>query len=172
MSIDGIGIDDIVTAIHDSTLAACIRGDLPGTEWLFPIVETLHILGLTLVFGSIAMIDMRLLGVVSREVPFTKLYRELVPWTWWAFAVAAVSGSILATGKIQDYVHNPQFMAKFVLLALAGVNMMAFHVSAYRDVARWDKTVPTPAGPRVAGALSLGLWIGVIFLGRWVGFVT
>ncbi len=172
MSIDGISIDDIVAAIRDSTLSAYMRGDLPGTEWLFPIVETAHILCLTVVFGSIAMIDMRLVGVVSREVPFTKLYRELVPWTWWAFAGAAVSGSILATAKIQDYVHSPQFMAKFVLLALAGVNMMVFHAVAYRNVARWDKAIPTPAGPRTAGALSLALWIGVIFLGRWVGFVT
>jgi hypothetical protein len=167
-----MGIDEIVAAIHDSTLAAWVRGDLPGTEWLFPIIETLHILALTVVFGSIAMVDMRLVGLVSRQEPFTRLYRELVPWTWWAFGAAVVSGSVLATGKIQDYVHNPQFMAKFVLIALAGVNMAAFHASAYRDVALWDKTVPTPAGARLAGTLSLALWIGVIFCGRWVGFVT
>jgi hypothetical protein len=165
-------IDGIVAAIHDSTLAGYVRGDLPGTEWPFPILETLHILSLTIVFGSIAMIDMRLVGLVSREAPFTKLYRELVPWTWWAFAAAAVSGSILATGKIQDYVHNPQFMAKFVLIALAGANMAAFHAGAYRDVAQWDKTVPAPTGARLAGSLSMALWISVIFCGRWVGFVT
>ena len=167
-----MSIDSIVTAIHDSTLSAYIRGELPGSEWVFPIVETAHVLCLLIVFGSIAMVDMRLLGVVGRQTPFTKLYRELIPWTWWAFAGAVVFGSILATGKIEDYVHNPQFMAKFVLMALAGVNMVAFHVGAYREVANWDKTVPTPTGARVAGALSLALWIGVIFFGRWVGFVT
>jgi hypothetical protein len=57
-------------------------------------------------------------------------------------------------------------------MALAGVNMAAFHAGAYRDVARWDKTPPTPAAARLAGALSLALWIRVIFCGRWVGFVT
>jgi hypothetical protein len=167
-----MGIDEIVTAIHDSTLAEYVRGDVPGTEWLFPIIETLHILCLTIVFGSIAMIDMRLLGLVNRQVPFTNLYRELVPWTWWAFAGAAVSGSILATGKIQDYVHSPQFMAKFMLIALAGVNMVVFHAGTYRDVAYWDKAGSTPAGARLAGTLSLTFWIAVIFCGRWVGFVT
>jgi hypothetical protein len=167
-----MGIDQLVMAIHDSTLAEYVRGDVPGTEWLFPIIETVHILCLTIVFGSIAMIDMRLIGLVSRQVPFTSLYRELVPWTWWAFAGAAMSGSILATGKIQDYVYNPQFMAKFVLIALAGVNMVVFHAGAYRDVAHWDKAATVPAGARFAGTLSLGFWIAVIFCGRWVGFVT
>lgn len=156
--------------MHVSPVCRLDRGgDLPGTEWLFPIIETLHILSLTVVFGSIAMIDVRLIGQVNRKAPFTKLNRELVPWTWWAFAAAVVSGSILATGKVQDYVHNPQFMVKF---ALVGVNMAAFHAGAYRDVTHWDKTLPTPAGARVAGMLSLALWIGVIFCGRSVGFVT
>ena len=57
-------------------------------------------------------------------------------------------------------------------MALAGANMVVFHVGAYRNVASWDKVVPTPARARLAGALSLALWIGVIFFGRWVGFVT
>jgi hypothetical protein len=167
-----MSIDSIITAIHDSTLSAILRGDFPGTEWMFPIIETLHVLCLTIVFGTIAMVDMRLLGLVSRQTPFTKLYRELIPWTWWAFAGAVVFGSILATGKIEDYAYNVQFLAKFALMALAGANMVVFHVGAYRNVASWDKVVPTPAGARLAGALSLALWIGVIFFGRWVGFVT
>jgi len=164
-----MSIDSIITAIHDSTLSAFIRGDFPGTEWVFPIVETIHVLCLLIVFGTIAMVDMRLVG---RQVPFTKLYRELIPWTWWAFAGAVVFGSILATGKIEDYVHSPQFLAKFVLMAGAGVNMMLFHTGAYRHVASWDKTIPTPSGARLAGVLSLAFWIGIIFCGRWVGFVT
>jgi hypothetical protein len=167
-----MNIDSLVTAIHNTTLAAYVRGDFLGTEWVFPIIETLHVLCLTIVFGTIAMVDMRLLGLVSRQTPFTKLYRELIPWTWWAFAGAVVFGAILATGKIDDYAHNPQFLAKFVLMALAGANMVLFHAGAYRNVGAWDKVVPTPGGARVAGAFSLAFWIGIIFFGRWVGFVT
>ena len=74
----------------------------------------------------------------------------------------------MATGKIQDYVHSQLFMAKFVLMALATVNMVVFHMGAYREAASWDKALPTPTGARVAGALSLILWIGVIVFGRWV----
>ncbi len=167
-----MGIDSIVTAIHDSTLSAYIRGELPGTVWVFPIVETIHILCLVVVFGTIAMVDLRLLGVLGRKVPFTTLYQELIPLTWWAFAGAVVSGSILATGKIADYLHSPQFIVKFVLMAAAGINMALFHTGAYRQIGSWDKTVPTPTRARLAGALSLAFWIGVIFSGRWVGFVT
>jgi hypothetical protein len=167
-----MSMDSLVTAIHDTTVAAYIRGDFPGTEWVFPIIETFHVLCLAIVFGSIAMVDMRLLGLVGRRVPFTKLYRELIPWTWVAFAGAVFFGTILATGKIYDYVHSAVFMVKFVLMALAGLNMVALHVGAYRNVVSWDKVVPTPTGARVAGALSLMFWIGVIVCGRWVGFVT
>jgi hypothetical protein len=165
-------IDSLVAAIHDMTLSGAIRGDIPGTEWLFPIIETIHVLCLTVVFGSIAMVDMRLLGLAGTRVPFRTLYRELIPWTWGAFVGAVVFGTILATGKIEDYAHSPIFLAKFVLMALAGVNMVAFHAGAYRDAARWDDTLPTPLTARVAGALSLVFWIGVIFCGRWTGFVT
>jgi len=166
-----MSIDSLVTAIHDTTLSGFIRGDIPGTEWLFPIVETIHVLCLTVLFGSISMVDMRLLGLTDRRVPFTKLYRELIPWTWGAFAGAAVFGTILATGKIEDYAHAPVFLAKFVLMALAGVNMLVFQV-VHHHAASWDKAVPTPPGARAAGALSLIFWIGVIFCGRWIGFVT
>ena len=167
-----MSIDSIVTAIHDTTLSAFIRGELPGTVWVFPIVETIHILCLVTVFGTIAMVDLRLLGLLGREVPFTKIFHELIPLTWWAFAGAVLSGTILATGKIADYVHSPEFIIKFVLMAAAGVNMALFHIGAYRQVANWDKTVPPPSRARWAGALSLVFWIGVIVSGRWVGFVT
>ena len=164
-------IDSLVTAIHDTTLSEAIRGDIPGTEWLFPIIETIHVLCITVLFGSISMVDLRLLGLTEGRLPFTKLYRELIPWTWGAFAGAAVFGTILATGKIEDYAHSPVFLAKFALMALAGLNMLVFQ-RVYRHVDSWDKVVPAPRGARAAGAISLILWIAVIVCGRWVGFVT
>jgi hypothetical protein len=167
-----MSIDSLVTAIHDTTLSEYMRGVVPGTEWLFPIVETIHVLCLTVLFGSIAMVDLRLLGFMDTRVPFTRLYREVIPWTWGAFAGAVVFGAILTTGKIEDYAHSPVFLAKFVLMAMAGVNMAVFHFGAYRDAARWDAAVRTPTAARLAGALSLIFWIGVIVCGRWVGFVT
>lgn len=167
-----MNLAELVGAIQHSPLASYVRGATPGGEWAFPIIETIHVLCLAVVFGSISFIDLRLVGVGSRKMSFSSIYRDLVPWTWWAFAGAAVSGTILATGKIEDYMKSPQFFLKFTLMALAGINMLVFHFGAFRNVSSWDNAAHVPLKPRLAGALSLLLWIGVVFCGRWVGFVT
>jgi hypothetical protein len=167
-----MSIDSIAAAIHATTLSAMVRGDTPGTEWVFPILETFHVLSLGIVFGSIAMVDLRLLGLTSRDVAFTRLYREIIPWTWVAFIFAVLFGSLLATAKIQDYVKNPQFIAKYVFMALAGINMLIFHFRTFRSVALWDTRMPVPAAAKLAGALSLTFWTGVVVCGRWIGFTT
>ena len=167
-----MNISDIAHAIHESGVSSFVRGDEPGTEWVFPIVETVHVLSLAVVFGSIALVDLRLLGLSSRQQPFTRVYKELISWTWWAFLLAAISGSMLATGKIEDYVHSPQVFWKFFLMALAGLNMLLFHFGAFQRVQEWD-TMESPRGrARLAGVVSLLCWIGVVFFGRWIGFVT
>jgi len=167
-----MNITAIAHAIHDSGLSSFVRGDEPGTEWVFPIIETLHVLSLTIVFGSIALVDLRLLGLGSRQQPFTTVYKELIAWTWWAFLLAAISGSMLATGKIEDYVRCPQAFWKFFLMAVAGLNMLLFHFGAFQRVQEWDRMASPPARARLAGAVSLACWIGVVFFGRWIGFVT
>jgi hypothetical protein len=167
-----MNIADIAHAIHESGLSSFVRGDEPGTEWVFPIVETLHVIFLALVFGSIALVDLRLLGLGGRQQPFTKVYRELISWTWWAFLLAAISGAMLATGKIEDYIHSPQVFWKFFLMALAGLNMLLFHFGTFQRVQQWDTMESPPARARLAGAFSLACWIGVVFFGRWIGFVT
>jgi len=167
-----MNLTEIAHAIHESGLSSFVRGDEPGTEWVFPIIETVHVLGLTIVFGSIALVDLRLLGLSGRQQPFTRVYKELIAWTWWAFLLAAVSGSMLATGKIEDYVRSPQVFWKFFLMALAGANMLLFHFGAFQRVQEWDALELPPARARLAGAFSLACWIGVVVFGRWVGFVT
>jgi hypothetical protein len=152
-------------------ISAAVRGETPGTEWLFPIIETLHVMALSIVFGSIAMVDLRLLGVASRSSPVSRLSDEVLPWTWTAWCVAAVFGTLMFISKAETYAGNTQFRLKFVCMVLAAVNMLVFRFGAYRQVARWDSADP-PMSARVAGALSLSLWIGVVFFGRWVGFTT
>jgi hypothetical protein len=167
-----MSIESLAAAIHATRLSAMVRGDTPGTEWLFPILETLHVIALSIVFGSIAMVDLRLLGLGAREVAFSRLYREIIPWTWVAFIAAALVGGVLATAKIPDYVKSPAFIAKYVFMALAGLNMLAFHFGAFRRVAQWDTQLPAPRAARLAGALSLLFWTAVVVCGRWIGFVT
>jgi hypothetical protein len=123
------------------------------------------------VVGSIAMMDLRLLGIASRNSAVSRLSNEVLPWTWTAWTVAAVFGTLMFMAKAQTYAGNLQFRLKFVCMGLAALNMLIFHFGAYRDVERWDEGKP-PMSAKMAGALSLSLWIGVVFFGRWVGFTT
>jgi hypothetical protein len=158
-------------AAEHTSLAAAIRGEF-GWEWLFPIVETLHVISLAMVFGSIVMVDLRLVGATSRNSAVSRLSGEVLPYTWGAFICAVVTGTLLFVSKAHTYFYNLQFQLKFLCMFLAGVNMAVFHFGAYRQVLAWDERHPPPRAARLAGALSIALWIGVIFFGRWIGFTT
>jgi hypothetical protein len=166
-----MSIDALLKSVEALPLAQALRGELPGTDWLFPIIETLHVMALTVVVGSIAMMDLRLLGLGSRDSPVSKLSKEVLPWTWSAWCTAALFGTLLFISKAHTYAENLQFELKFVCMGLAALNMLAFHFGALRQVDRWDLGEP-PRSAKVAGALSLLLWIAVVFFGRWVGFTV
>lgn len=166
-----MSLDSLLSAIQDLPLSSAMRGETDATEWLFPIVETVHVLMLALVFGSIAMVDLRLVGLTDRKFSISRLTEESLPWTWSAWVLAAITGTLLFMSKAVTYFGNFQFRMKFIFMALAAINMLIFHFGAYRKVAQWDTGMPPPAA-RVAGALSIAFWGAVIFFGRWVGFST
>jgi len=166
-----MNIATLLNIIEDWPISAAMRGETPGSEWLFPIVETLHVMAFAIVFGSIAMVDLRLLNIASRNSTVSRLSNEVLPWTWTAWSAAAVCGTLMFMAKAETYTGNLQFRLKFVCMGLAALNMLVFHFGAYRQVARWDSG-KTPRSAKVAGTLSLSLWIGVVFFGRWVGFTT
>ena len=151
--------------------ATSLGTKITESEWIFPTIETIHVLALTLVVGTIAMVDLRLLGVASRRIGAVQLSREMLPWTWTAFLVAAITGSLMFVSAATKYYANVPFRIKMVLLALAGINMAVLHFGAWRGVRTWDMILPTPRAVRIAASLSLALWIGVVVAGRWVGFV-
>jgi hypothetical protein len=140
------------------------------SDLLFPTIETVHVLALTLVVGSISMVDLRLLGRAPRR-GVKELSEEVLPWTWIAFVVAVISGSLMFSSAAVKYAYMPQFQIKMLLILLAGINMLAFHFLTYRNVERWNHASVTPPLARLAGLLSLIFWVSVVTLGRWVGFV-
>jgi hypothetical protein len=161
-------ITAILKSFEDSGLATRIRDSL----FLFPLIESTHVFGLALVFGTIAIIDLRLLGIASTRRPFTRMWSDILKWTWAAFALTALTGALMFITNARVYYHNSFFRAKMLLLVLTAVNMLAFELTARRTVDRWDNAPSAPpAGKRVA-VLSLALWIGIIFMGRIIGFTT
>lgn len=139
------------------------------STWLFPIVETTHVLAVCLVVGSVAMMDLRLLGVGSKNRAASEVIASSLPWTWSAFAVAFVMGSLMFSSKAATYYVNLPFRIKMVCMALAAANMLIFHLFTARGMAAWDRGTPPPAA-RVAAACSLTLWIVIVATGRWIGF--
>lgn len=153
-------------ALYATALATQIREN----EFAFPWIESLHVLAITLVVGSIAILDLRLLGWASRDRAVTRLSAEVLPVTWGAFGVAVLSGALLFASNAPKYLDNRYFQAKLVLLALAGLNMLVFQFLLARNLAAWDAAGATPRAARLAAALSLVLWASVIACGRWIGF--
>ena len=120
-------------------------GETPISQWIaelswaFPALEVVHVFAISIVFGTVAIIDLRLLGLASTSRPYTAMARELLPWTWSAFGLAALSGGFLIVSRPVGYYENADFRIKFLVMAFAGVNMLVFHWITARNVAQWDK---------------------------------
>ena len=142
-----------------------------GFTWWFPFLESLHVLAVGLVVGTILMVDLRLLGLTALVHPVSRMTRELIPWTWGAFALAIVTGFGLFMTRAATYIENPAFQIKLLALLLAGLNMALFQFRTFRVVPDWDADAVVPAAARRAGAASLALWVVVVFAGRWVGHI-
>jgi hypothetical protein len=154
--------------LESTRIATSIR----VSTWLFPTIETIHVLFIVLVVGSIARFDLRLLNLAYRDRKVSEVYEEVVPWTWACFGVAAIAGLLLFSSHATTYYHNLPFRMKMLLLLLSGLNTAAFQRWTYPTVANWDIQGRIPSAARFAGGFSLVLWIFIVAFGRWIGFTT
>jgi hypothetical protein len=132
------------------------------------LVEGVHLLTLMLFFGTIALVDLRMLGVAFRDVPFSRVSARLLPLTMVGFAIVAITGAALFFAKPIDYFHNVFFRVKMALILLALANLLVFHAWTQRRQAAWDSAPRPPGAVRAAGAASLVLWVLVIACGRYI----
>jgi Family of unknown function (DUF6644) len=161
-------LDHALAWLQSTALAKTISED----EILFPWIESVHVLAIVLVVGTIAIVDLRLIGVASLNRAAGRLMREILPLTWGAFVVAAITGSLMFSSNARAYAHNFFFQGKLALLALAGLNMGLFHLVGAGDIGRWGATRQTPLSAKAAGAASLAIWTVVVAFGRWIGFTV
>jgi hypothetical protein len=158
--------------ILDTLYALPIADEIRKSLFLFPMIESAHVIALTLVFGTIAIVDLRLLGVASGHRPFTRLAPEILKWTWVFFALAVITGSLMFVSNAVTYFENTAFRIKMILMLLAGINMAVFQILTHRSVHLWDDQPKASAAGRAAAILSICLWIGVIGAGRVIGFTS
>jgi len=159
-------IPEICKWLESTHTAAEIR----ESTWLFPTIETIHVLAILIVVGSISMFDFRLLGFTGRDRTVREIYNEVMPWTRSGFGIAAIAGFLLFSSNATKYYHNFPFRMKMLVLLLAGINTAVFEFWTFRNVASWDRDSRLPRAARFAGACSLVLWIFVVAFGRWIGF--
>jgi hypothetical protein len=152
--------------LHDLPISRA----LSESDWAFPIVESVHVLALTLMVGTVALVDLRLLGIALRREQVSVVAGQLLPLMWIGFAVMALSGAALFASEAVRLAGSVAFQLKLVLLLLAGANLVVFHFTAYRHVATWDRGTATPRGARISAAASLLLWSGIVVCGRMIAY--
>lgn len=158
--------ETLIAAIENSAPAVWMRGVVAA----MPVVESIHVLAAVAIFGTLLVVDLRLLGLRDRRRALTRVSEELLPIAWLAFGTAVVTGALMFSTNAHTYFSNTAFRLKMLALLCAGLNMAVFNLVTRRGVAAWDLSGRPPRAARVAGALSLLLWACVVLLGRWIGF--
>jgi len=152
--------------VEQTALATAMRQEL----WLYPAVEILHIWGFIVLVGSIAMFDLRLLGL-SRQISVRLLSRHLLPWTLGALLIIVPTGLMMFMAHAGDFISNRAFVLKLTLIFAAGINATAFHLGPFRSVDEWDSGASTPAAAKLHAALSALIWMGVVACGRLLAYL-
>jgi hypothetical protein len=145
------------TALHES-------------QYAYSIIESVHVWTMAVFFGSVVMFDLRLLGLTMRKVPADEVLERLLPLTIAAFVVMAISGTLLFYAIPLRSYQNIFFRGKMLLLLLAGLNVWIFHARVYPKVVGWNVAGELPRAARIAGALSLTLWIAIVISGRMIAY--
>jgi hypothetical protein len=138
--------------------------------WLYPAVEIVHIVGFVILVGSVAMFDLRLLGL-SKGISLRALSGHLLPWSLGALLLIVPSGSLMFSAHASDFISNRAFQVKMLLLMLAGINAAYFRSGPWQGVAAWDTGGGVPLAARVSAAASLVMWVGVISCGRLLAYL-
>ncbi|MGZ3274307.1 MAG: DUF6644 family protein [Caulobacteraceae bacterium] len=151
-------------------LSHAARGALRASSWLAPLDETLHILALTTLFVSAAVLHLRLLGVVGRDRPIGPLARRLLPFTWSALVVLVLTGGLLVLNRPGRYFRSDMFLIKMGLILLAVAWTLVLQIGFSREAGFWEQTAGRRLVARSGGAVALVLWSGAVVCGRWIAY--
>jgi hypothetical protein len=142
---------------------------LDNGAWLWPTLETLHFLGLSLLFATIGVFDLRVLGI-GKAIPPDALHR-LIPIGIAGYAVNVLTGIAFFSGFPEQYFYNPAFWWKGTFMAIAGINVAAFYLtSSFREVQMLPAGSDAPFRAKLIAGTSLGAWCAVLICGRLLTF--
>ncbi len=157
---------DILSSIERSGLGEAIR----TTPYLYPILMSLHVVGISILVGPALVVDLRSLGIARKVVPVTVTTRYLLPVCHIGFAVVLCTGIEMFVAIAMAVGESPAARWKFGLIAIAGINIAVFHKGIYRTVEKWDFDASPPTPAKLAAKVSALSWTGVIFAGRFLAY--
>ena len=157
-------LDTLAAALHASDVSHTLRASF----WLYPLVNTGHVVGIALLFGAIAPFDLRLMGC-WKSVPLDHLARILIPAAIAGIVLAVSTGALLFATRPLDYIHEPLFGIKLTLIGAALLNALLLRRSPQWGLLPVAGGVPRP-GWRLAAVVSIVLWLGAITAGRLIGY--
>ena len=157
------GLSDWLETTHASMV-------IQEVNWIIPTVQTIHILAISVVMAAIVMVDLRLIGVAMRGQPAAIVARRFLPWVWYALVVLLLSGAILITGEPGRSLLNPAFILKMSLLAAVIVITALLQRSLRNTSPFWELAPGTRVASSAIAVISLMLWIGILFAGRWIAY--
>jgi len=143
-----------------------------NVSWIIPSVQSIHIMCISIVMSAVVMVDLRLLGVIGRDQPTAAYTSRFLSWVWPTLALLLLSGSILITGEPGRSLLNPAFQTKMVLLVLAMITTFVLQRPTFKDPAFWELTRGHRMSARVLAVISLVLWVGIVFAGRWIAYMN
>jgi hypothetical protein len=144
--------------------------ELHESQYAYSIIESLHVWTMGVFLGSVVMFDLRLLGLIMRRVPVSEVVGRLLPLTKVAFVIMVISGTLLFFAIPLRSYQSIFFRSKMLLLVLAGLNVWLFHSRVYPKVVASNVDGLPPRAARIAGALSLTLWVCIVFSGRMIAY--
>jgi hypothetical protein len=159
-------LSDVIAVIENTPGSIALR----ESAYVYPITESVHVLAIGMFFGTIAAIDLRLLGLAFGRIPIAGMTSRILPWTAAGFATLSVTGLMLFYAIPTRTYHSIWFRMKIALILLAGVNALSFHfhVKRRREQGVTLEVLPLWAG--LAGAISLLMWVGVVISGRLIAY--
>jgi hypothetical protein len=154
---------EFVRWLSTTTLADFMHG-----WWEWPIAESLHFIGLSMLMGTIGLFDLRLIGM-AKKIPIAALHR-LIPWGISGYIINILTGICFLTAEGNQYVYNPAFQLKILSMSIAGVNVMFFYTTMFGKVRLVGPGEDAPLPARIIGGVSLTCWLCVIMFGRLLTF--
>jgi uncharacterized protein DUF6644 len=160
-----------VQEFSDWLAATPLSMQIKTVDWIIPTVQTIHILSISIVMSSVAMVYLRVLGLLSRAQPLAAVAYRFVPWIWWTLLVLLVSGTTLIIAEPGRSLGNPAFILKMSMLATVLVLTLFFQRGLRHDARFWESSSGRRIGARLIAAASLVFWVGIVFAGRWIAYL-